>query len=112
DDAGGLSLPPGGGVLVQRALGSSLVEPAHELAVAGADRVGVPALRGLLEAPHQGFRRRAPAEVLDSLPGREANALFLLSDGRHRVKTPASRGLRDGSNGRKALRGREHLWHG
>ena len=51
-------------------------------------------------------------KVVDPLSGRQANPLFLLSDVRHPVKTPASRGPRNGSNGRRGARGREHSRHG
>src|SRR5690348_11416304 len=84
DQPGGLCLAAGGGVLVQGALGRGLVEPADELRVARADGLGVAALGGFLEAAHERLRRGAPAQVLDPLPGREANALLLLSDVRHR----------------------------
>ncbi len=52
----------------------------------------------LVEAPHEGLRGRAPAEVLLPLPCCLADALFLLLDVGHLGKRPATRGPGDGSN--------------
>src|SRR5207248_4191797 len=92
DDPGGLRVAARRGVRVERAVGGGLVEPADELAVPDADDVGVALGGRFAEAPHERLRGRAPAEVLQPLPAGLANALFLLLDVRHRVKTPAIAG--------------------
>jgi hypothetical protein len=82
---------------VERAAGGSLVEPADELAMALAELRRIASVGGVAEVAHQRLRGRAPAEVLDPLLRRLANALFLLSDVRHLRRNARVCGRQDGS---------------
>ena len=68
------------------------VDPADELAVLGLHALGLAGLDCRLETARERLHRRAVAKVLEPLAGGGANALLLLLDVRHRVKTPAVAG--------------------
>src|SRR5207253_2060980 len=91
DDPRGLRLAAGGGVAMESAARGSLVDPAHELAMLLVDLRLVPAVDRSPQALRQRLDGRAVAEVLQPLPRCEPDALLLLLDVRHSVKTPAAR---------------------
>ena len=83
---------------MESAAGRGAVEPLGELAVPRLCLGRVAVCDRLVQAPHERFGGRAPAEVLLPLPGRLTDALLLLLDVRHLGKRPAARGPGDGSN--------------
>ena len=78
DEPRRLRLLAAGGVRVQRALRGGLVDPAHERAVLGGDRVGVARVDGGLEALRQRLDGRAEADVLHALALGCPDTLLLL----------------------------------
>ncbi len=76
---------------MQRAAGGRTIDPARQLAVLGRDRLVVAVGDGPLEAARQSLHRGPVAKVLQTLLGGDPDALFLLLDVRHDVKTPAAR---------------------
>ena len=75
-------------------LRGGLVDPAHERAVLGGDRVGVAGVDGGLEALRQRLDRRAEADVLHALALGRPDALLLLLDVRHIEKRARGTGER------------------
>src|SRR5439155_22731082 len=94
EQAGRLRLLARGGIPMKCPPGRRPVDRAHELAMLG-DRTLLVALgNGSLQASRQRLDRRAVAQVLEPLASCGPDALFLLFDVRHDVKTPASRAAR------------------
>src|SRR5215211_7789871 len=83
DDALGLRLLAGGGVLVDRATRGRSVDRAYELLVLGLDRGCITVRDGALEPLRERLDRRAVAKVLEPLARRDADTLLLLLDVRH-----------------------------
>src|SRR5581483_1534048 len=94
DELRRLSLLPRRRVRVQRSARGRPVDHAHESAVLLGDPGGVALLDRGRKALRQRLDRRAVAEILRSLPLGDPDALLLLLDVRHGVKTPASRARR------------------
>ena len=94
DELRGVRLLPRGGVRGGAHRADGAVDRPHELAVLRRDEVGVPVGNRGLETLCQGLDRRPVAEVLDSLPLLDQDALLLLLDVRHSRKSPLPRAAR------------------